>query len=103
MVELRLPLTPDGDPRDPANRTHVRERFVRENHARDPADVTPTQIPHPTIQGRIPDFIPVDTRRKLRELILSSKNFWKTLQIFRSRSPRSVFDFGKADSHPRFR
>ncbi|XP_051199006.1 uncharacterized protein [Lolium perenne] len=103
MAELRLPQTPDDD-------LHIladpdRERVVPARVIPSPVYAQPTQTvrdadkyQHP----QIPDVIPPDVRRKLRDLVMKSKDPRKSLEIFRSRKPTNLFDFGKSSPNPFF-
>jgi hypothetical protein len=44
----------------------------------------------------VPDLISPDMRRRLRDLILKSKDPRRRLEIFRSRKPAALFEFGKS-------
>jgi hypothetical protein len=75
-VELRLPPTPTGDLPDPGDLNHGRGIRVIERSALPTSHLPPRYQSAPTQihATATPDFIPADTKRKLRDLSLNSKD-----------------------------
>jgi hypothetical protein len=76
---VRLPSPPKGDRPDPSDPAKEREKFQSE--IPNQAPINQSNPPHPQIPRKKPidrtgtsDFIPTDTRRKLKDLILKSKD-----------------------------
>jgi hypothetical protein len=97
-------LAMKGDLPDPDDPTPKNVELVSEIPSR-PQMIRTTlaqiQIPHPipSDHPQTPDFIPHDMRRRVQDLILKSKDPKRALEIFRSRTPRSLLEYGKTSMH----
>jgi hypothetical protein len=95
MAELRLPPATTGD--SPISFDQADERVRLEYEITPPPPARSSTVAHPPIprhklpnSPQILDFIPADTRRRLKDLVLRSHNPRKTLELFRSRTPRDL-------------
>jgi hypothetical protein len=89
----RLPSYPgDGDPHEATDQDRERE-IVKERRNQTTPTIPSTNTHHsiPTRSTATADFIPTEARRKLKELILNSKDPRKSLDLLRARIIGSLF------------